>query len=100
MAYYLLINSYVLFILPILPNTYNLPKWIKLENSIFPDNQCTSIVVWNNPNTIGCTLGLPKFTNYLRDITYIPNYHLGIIVGLLLSDAGLIKQKKNPLMLD
>ena len=95
MAYYLLINSYVLFILPILPNTYNLPKWIKLENSIFPDNQCTSIVVWNNPNTIGCTLGLPKFTNYLRDITYIPNYHLGIIVGLLLSDAGLSKQKKS-----
>ena len=84
-----------MFILPILPNTYNLPKWIKLENSIFPDNHCTSIVVWNNnnPNTLGSTLGLPKFTKYLRDITYIPNYLLGIIVRLLLSDAGLSKQK-------
>jgi hypothetical protein len=40
-------------------------------------------------------LSLAKLTNYIRDITYIPTFHLSILVGLLLSDAGLSKQKKS-----
>jgi hypothetical protein len=86
------INS---FIIPILPNLLNLPKWRKINNSIFPETNCTSIVVWNNYPTIGSTLGLIKFSNYIRDITYIPTFHLSILVGLLLSDAGLSKQKNS-----
>lgn len=40
-------------------------------------------------------MSLAKLTNYIRDITYIPTFHLSILVGLLLSDAGLSKQKKS-----
>jgi hypothetical protein len=40
-------------------------------------------------------LGLAKLTKYIRDITYIPTFHLNILIGLLLSDAGLSKQKNS-----
>jgi hypothetical protein len=73
----------------------SLPKWININNSIFPKTNCTSLVVWNNTNTIGSTLDYSKFTKYIRDITYIPSYHLSVLVGLLLSDAGLSKQTKS-----
>lgn len=80
------------FIVPVLPKVLDLPKWIKINNSIFPETSCTSIVIWNNYPTLGSTLGLAKLTNYIRNITYIPTFHLSILVGLLLSDAGLSKQ--------
>jgi hypothetical protein len=32
------------------------------------------------------TLGLPKFTNFLRDISYLSPYTMGIMVGLLLGE--------------
>jgi hypothetical protein len=82
-----------LFILPVFPSLASLPRWVKVNNSIFPKTNCTSLVVWNNPFTIGSTLGYSKFTKYIRDITYIPSYHLSVLVGLLLSDACLSKQK-------
>lgn len=83
------------YILPLIPTISKLPRWIKFTNSIFPNTNCTALVVWNDPNTIGSTLGYPKFTKYIRDITYIPSYHLSVLVGLLLSDAGLSKQTKS-----
>lgn len=86
------INS---FIIPVLPIVLDLPKWIKIDKSIFPKTSCTSIVIWNNYPTIGSTLGLAKLTKYIRDITYIPTFHLSILIGLLLSDAGLSKQKNS-----
>lgn len=89
----LILSPIYLYILPIYPSIADLPRWIKVKNSIFPNSNCTSIVIWNEPYTIGSTLGLPKFTKYIRDITYIPSYHLSVLVGLLLSDAGLSKQK-------
>jgi hypothetical protein len=88
-------SVYSLFIAPIYPNIYSLPKWVNINKSIFPDTKCTQIVVWNKPHSIGSTLGLPKFTKYLKSITYIPSKILSIFVGLLLSDAGLSKQKKS-----
>lgn len=74
-----------------------LPRWININNSIFPKTSCTSMVVWNDksPHTIESTLGLPKFTKYIRGLSYIPSYHISVLVGLLLSDAGLSKQKKS-----
>ena len=86
------INS---FIIPLLPKVLDLPKWIKIDKTIFPKTNCTSIVIWNNYPTLGSTLGLAKLTNYIRDITYIPTFHLSILIGLLLSDAGLSKQKNS-----
>lgn len=83
------------FILPVLPKVLDLPKWIKIDKSIFPKTSSTSIVIWNNHPTLGSTLGLAKLTNYIRDITYIPTFHLSILVGLLLSDAGLSKQRNS-----
>ena len=83
------------FILPVLPKVLDLPKWIKIDKSIFPKTSSTSIVIWNNHPTLGSTLDLAKLTNYIRDIMYIPTFHLSILVGLLLSDAGLSKQRNS-----
>lgn len=83
------------FILPVIPSISSLPKWINIKKSIFPSTNCTSLVVWNRPYSIGSTLGLPKLTNFLRNSTFIPSYILSVLVGLLLSDAGLSIQKNS-----
>lgn len=90
-----------LSILPVYPSVLSLAKWVKIHKSIFyylPTSK-TSIVPFRGfeikHNNLGSTLGLPKFTKYIRDISYIPSYHLSVLVGLLLSDAGLSKQKKS-----
>ncbi len=94
-----LISDYYfnMFIVPMLPTISNLPRWIKINNSIFPNTSTTSIVIWNNnsPYTIGSTLGYPKFTSYIRNISYIPSFQLSVLLGLLLSDACLSKQNKS-----
>lgn len=82
-------------IVPIMPNVLNLPKWIKIDNTFYPKTNCTNITISNSNYTIGSTLGSAKLTKYIRDITYVPSYHLSIFVGLLLSDGGLSKQKKS-----
>jgi hypothetical protein len=38
---------------------------------------------------------LPRFTKFLRDSIFLTTFHLDVVVGLLLSDAGLSKQVKN-----
>ena len=40
-------------------------------------------------------LGLPKITKFIRDCTYIPDYLLGVIVGIVLGDASLTYQVPN-----
>jgi hypothetical protein len=87
----------IMVIVPIFPSISNFPRWIKINNSIFPYTSSTSIVIWNNNSsyTIGSNLGYPKFTNYIRNISYVPSFHLSVLVGLLLSDAGLSKQNKS-----
>ena len=40
------------FILPVLSNVLDLPKWIKIDKSILPETSCTSIVILNNYSTI------------------------------------------------
>ncbi len=83
-------------ILPVYPSVPDLAKWVKINNSIFSYTSKTFIVPLFEikHNNLGSTLGLPKFTKYFRDISYIPSFHLSVLVGLLLSDAGLSKQKK------
>jgi hypothetical protein len=81
------------FLLPIKPVITN--RWEKPHISIFPPTDCKSLVVWNGPNTLGTTVGLPTFTKYLRSITFISSFHLGVIVGTLLGDAFLRRVGKN-----
>ena len=69
-CYHLILNLTLnYFLLPKLPSISNLNKCNKINESIFSETNCTSIVLWNNPNTIGSTLGLSKFTKYIKNIT-------------------------------
>lgn len=63
--------------------------WNKVHKTIFAPSNSTALVPFNKAWTIGSTLGLSKMTKFLRDITYIPDYHLGVLVGLILSDASI-----------
>lgn len=73
-------------------------RWNKIHNSIFPPTTCTDLVVWDQPGTLGSTIGIPKITKYLRDLTYIPSYLIGVFIGLLLGDANIntTGKKGNP----
>lgn len=35
---------------------------------------CTALVVYNGRGNLGSTVGLPKFTKFLRDSTYIDRF--------------------------
>jgi len=61
-----------------------LPKDIE---DVFPETSCTSLVLWGGH--LGSTLGLSKITNFIRQTTYIPDYYLGIMTGILLGDASI-----------
>lgn len=63
-----------------------------MHNSLFENTNCTSIVPFNG--LLGSTVGLPKFTKYLRDITYINSYNLSVLIGLILGDAYIKKNRK------
>lgn len=78
-----------------IPSYPVIKRWNKIHNSIFPPTNCTDLVVWNEAGTLGSTLDLPKITKYLRDITYIPSYLIGVFVGLLLGDANISITGKN-----
>lgn len=62
-------------------------RWWNVNKSIFPPTNCTSIVVWNGMNTTGLTVGLPKFTLFLKLSQALTYYQYSTVVGLLLSDA-------------
>lgn len=72
-----------------------LNPWQKIHKSIFPTTNCKDLVLYNEPGTLGTTIGLPKLTKFLRYSTYIPNYLMGIFVGLILGDASLTIATKN-----
>ena len=65
-----------------------------MDKYFFPITKCTSIVIWNDPNTLGSGLDLPRFTKFLRDSIFLTTFHLDVVVGLLLSNARLSKQVK------
>ena len=72
-----------------------LNRWENIHKSIFPFTTCTDLVVWNKPGTLGSTLGLPKFTKFLRYSVFIPDYLIGVFVGLFISDASLTMATSN-----
>ena len=56
-----------MFIIPLAP-TIN--KWNKIDKSIFPKTSCTAITVFNGK--LDSTLGLPRLTKFIKDLTYFP----------------------------
>ena len=60
------------FILPAIPI---INKWNKVNKSIFPKTNCTAIVTFNRK--LDSTLGLPKITKFIRDLTYLNTISLG-----------------------
>ena len=63
---------------------------LKSGNKIFKPTSCTSLTIIPS---IESTIGLIKYTRYLRDLTYLDSRSLGIIIGLLLGDGWLQKGK-------
>jgi hypothetical protein len=82
-------NIHLMLMLPILPVV---KKWNKIDNSIFPHTNCKAIIIFNV--NLNSTIGLPKLTKFLRDITYLNTKSLDVLIGLLLGD-GYIKKGKN-----
>ena len=76
-----------MFIIPLAP-TIN--KWNKIDKSIFPKTSCTAITVFNGK--IDSTLGLPRLTKFIKDLTYLNTNSLDILIGILLGDAYLKKE--------
>jgi LAGLIDADG DNA endonuclease family. len=81
----LLTKPILAYLLPETPVV--IKRWHKPHISIFPPTTCTALVPWNGPLTLGSTIGLPKFTLYLRSIMYLSSFHLSVMVGVLLGDA-------------
>ena len=68
-------------------------RWNKINNNLFPETNCLAIVPFNKE--LYSTIGLPRITKYLRDITYLNSTSLDILVGLLLGDAYFKKGANN-----
>ena len=73
--------SYIIPAIPIIN------KWNKVNKSIYPNTNCTSIVLFNSK--LDSTLGIPRITKFIRDLTYLNTRSLEILVGILLGDAYL-----------
>lgn len=72
----------------IVPLAPLISPWHKIHKSLYPATDCTALVVFGQPYTLGSTLGLAKITKYIRDITYVPVHLIGVIVGCMLGDAN------------
>ena len=62
-------------------------KWNKVNKSLYPKTNCTAIVLFNSK--LDSTLGIPKITKFIRDLTYLNTRSLAVLVGILLGDAYL-----------
>lgn len=80
------INESILFFLAF-SDKIVINRWNKIDKNMFEPTTCTAIVPFDN--TLNNTLGLPRFTKFLRDISYIPTYYVSILIGLTLGDAHL-----------
>lgn len=88
-------NSYLLYSIFLPPVFLNYPfkpnksKWSKWNESFWPYTYCTSIVPIEKSYILGNTLGLPRLTQFLRNITYINSYFLGLMIGVILGGGHL-----------
>lgn len=82
-------DSSAMFLTPIfIKGTY----WFSITKPkyAFPVTNCTAIVVWNNPYTIGTLIGY-RVSTFIRAFTGLPSYHLSVLVGLILGDGHISK---------
>jgi len=79
-------------LIPVIPV---INKWNKIENSIFPNNNHNSTAIINFNSKLDSTINLPRFTKFLRDITYLNTLSLDIFIGILLGDAYFKSGKGN-----
>ena len=56
-------------------------------NKHWPETGCTAIVPIGSSGILGNTLGLPRYNQWLRHITYLTSDALSVFVGLLLGDG-------------
>lgn len=56
---------------------------------MWPENKCTAIVPIVSKYTLGNTLGLPRYNNWIIQIIYLTTEATSIFVGLILGDAHL-----------
>jgi hypothetical protein len=68
-------------------------KWNKVNKSIYPHTNCTAIVLFNSK--LDSTLGIPRITKFIRDLTYINSRSLEVLVGIILGAAYLKLGNKN-----
>ena len=73
----------------LLPAIPIINKWNLVNKSIFPITNCTAIVPFNGK--LNSTLGLPKITKFIRDLTYLNTISLDLLIGLILGDAYIKK---------
>ena len=82
-------DSSAMFIIPIfIKGTH----WFSITKPkhVFPVTNCTDIVVWNNPYTIGTLIGY-RVSTFIRAFTGLPSYHLSVLVGIILGDGHINK---------
>lgn len=62
---------------------------------MFLPTTCTSLIPFNDHNFLTFNSGLPRFTNFMRNQAYVPDFLEGVFVGILLGDGGFGRKKKN-----
>src|SRR5690606_18612757 len=61
-----------------------------------PKTNCTALVIWGSPYSLGSSVGFGKFSLKIKSSIQLPPYILGVIIGLILSDAWVqISKSKN-----
>ena len=61
-------------------------KWNKIDKNIFKPTNCNSLV--SLPTDLNNTWNI-NITKYLRGLTYLNKFTLGIFIGILLGDASI-----------
>jgi len=57
-------------------------KWNKINTNILPVTDSTAIVPFNGK--LDSTIGYPRFTKFIRDLTYLNTDSLDVLVGLFI----------------
>lgn len=69
----------------------------QINNSFQGKENCKALILWNDSKNSGFRMQKGILTKYERDLIKLTNYHLSIMVGLLLSDAHIQKRQNwNP----
>lgn len=93
-AYFTAAESFCIFV-----SNYDVKRLTNKTNKIlvkkYPFSECTSLVPINLNYSLNSTLGSGKITSYIRNITPIYDYHLSVLVGIIITDGWLQLGKSN-----